>query len=199
MRSRVLFVTALFALALTGRGDERPAARPEDLTARPGGDQPQVLLTPARIAALRQKAAQNTPQWQAFKGRLDKGLLTVNGNTYQGGGLEAIPSYALGYRILKDTDARTAADYADKALALMKSALHDYQKGVNETHQFLARGDGRPGASSCPMPTWCLDPQGLSRSRKHHHRGARLPRHRRGQGLLQAWPSTAATTTARAW
>src|SRR5262245_35306912 len=75
-----------------------------------------LLLPDAQLAALRQKAAANTPQWQAFKANLDQNLTVIVGNTpYQGSELNWIADYALGYQVLKATDLATASKYADKA------------------------------------------------------------------------------------
>ncbi|HVV72724.1 MAG TPA: PKD domain-containing protein, partial [Verrucomicrobiae bacterium] len=103
-----------------------------------------VLLTPAVLDAVRLKAATNTAQWQAFKKRLDGQLTSVieSGGAYQGDELSWIGDYALGYKTLQFQDPVTAGKYADKALALMKSALHDFQKFGEYGQQYLARGDG---------------------------------------------------------
>lgn len=103
---------------------------------------PRVLLTSAELADLRQAAAANTPQWQAFKTRLDQNLGTLIIGGYQGSQLSWIEDYALGYQVLKLSDPVTAAKYADKAIAVLKSAMRDYQVGGIEARQFLARGDG---------------------------------------------------------
>ncbi len=106
---------------------------------------PQILLTPSVLADLRQKAADDTLQWQAFKARLDDNLdqlIAENTGAYEGSELTWIADYALGYEILENSDPATAANYADKAIALMKSGLDDYQKSSEVTRQFLARGDG---------------------------------------------------------
>ncbi len=103
----------------------------------------QILLTPAVLAALRQKAASNTSQWKNFKQRLDGSLNQVLGpGAYQGDELTWIGDYALGYKVLQFQDPVTAAKYADKALALMNSALHDFQKVGEVAELYLARGDG---------------------------------------------------------
>jgi hypothetical protein len=89
------------------------------------------------------KAAQNTPEWQNFVTSLKNNLTTVlNEGDYQGSELEWIGHYALAYRILKDSNPVLATQFADKAIALMKSGLHDLQKGGWESRQFLAVGDG---------------------------------------------------------
>jgi hypothetical protein len=114
---------------------------------------PQILLTPDVLANLRQEATDNTPQWQAFKARLDSNLSVViadNIGSYEGEQLAWISDYALGYQVLQTSDPRTAADYADKAIGLMKSGLDDYQKGSWVARQFLARGDGTTTAFTLP-------------------------------------------------
>ena len=112
---------------------------------------PRILLSPGKLAALRQQAEANSPQWQAFKSRLDQGLTRIlNLGSYQGSSLSSIADYALGYQVLKESDPATAANYADKAIAMMKSALRDYQKGGWEARQFLARGDGTTTTFTLP-------------------------------------------------
>jgi hypothetical protein len=101
-----------------------------------------VLLPDTALSAIRQKATANTPQWQAFKNSLDSNLNTVIPGGYQASGLGWIADYALGYEVLKTTDPTTAAKYADKAIAVIKSGLRDYQKGDWTSRQYLARGDG---------------------------------------------------------
>jgi hypothetical protein len=104
------------------------------------------LLTSSVLTALRQTAADNTLQWQAFKSRLDGNLNVViaeNQGAYEGDYLSWISDYALGYQILKDSDSTTADEYADKAIGLMKSGMDDYQKGLWVARQFLQRGDGK--------------------------------------------------------
>ena len=72
---------------------------------------PRLLLNPAKLASLRQEAAANTAQWQAFKARLDQNLTAfVNWGDYQGGSLNWIADYALGYQVLKDTDPTTRGE-----------------------------------------------------------------------------------------
>jgi hypothetical protein len=111
---------------------------------------PSILLTPTVLASLRDKASNNTPQWQAFKGQLDSQLNHVIEGGYQGSELTTISDYALGYQILKNSDPDTANRYADKALAIIHSALNDYQKGVWTSRQFLARGDGATTTFTLP-------------------------------------------------
>jgi PKD repeat protein len=112
----------------------------------------QVLLTPALLASLRQKAATNTTQWQGFKSRLDSQLNVVieSGGAYQGDELSWIADYALGYKALQFKDPVTAAKYADKALALMRSALQDHQKFGEYAQQYIARGNGSTKVFTLP-------------------------------------------------
>ena len=112
----------------------------------------QILLSPVVLAGLRQKVTNNTSQWQAFKQRLDGKLNTVieSGGAYQGDELAWIGDYALGYKILHFQDPVTAAKYADKAIALMKSALHDFQKFGEYGQQYLARGNGSTKVFTVP-------------------------------------------------
>jgi hypothetical protein len=114
---------------------------------------PQILLTPTVLQGLQQQAVQNSALWQGFKARLDSNLnvlIAENIGSYQGEQLTWISDYALGYQILKDSDPLTAANYADKAIGLMKSGLDDYQKGSWVTRQFLARGDGTTRTFTLP-------------------------------------------------
>ncbi len=114
---------------------------------------PRALLTSADLATLRQQASANTAQWQAFKARLDRNLTTVlNNGSYQGSQLSWIADYALGYQVLKGTDPVTAARYADKAIALMKTGMRDFQATGYEARQFLARGDGVTKTYTLPNP-----------------------------------------------
>ena len=78
-------------------------------------------------------------QWRAFKSNLDQNLTEIDLAQYQGSALTSISNYALGYQLLKDSDPRTAADYADKAIGLLKAGLNDYQKGGWSAFQYLAR------------------------------------------------------------
>jgi PKD repeat protein len=112
----------------------------------------QILLTPPVLAGLRQKATNNTAQWQSFKSRLDGQLNVVieSGGAYQGDELSWIGDYALGYKTLQFKDPITAAKYADKALALMRSALQDHQKFGEYAQQYLARGDGSTKVFTLP-------------------------------------------------
>ncbi|MFO1023059.1 MAG: DUF4815 domain-containing protein [Planctomycetales bacterium] len=112
---------------------------------------PNILLTPDVLTKLRAAAAANTPQWQAFKARLDQNLTVVlNEGDYQGSELSWISDYALGYQVLKNLNPLTAANYADKAIALMKSGLRDFQKAGWEARQFLAQGDGSTKTFTLP-------------------------------------------------
>jgi hypothetical protein len=112
---------------------------------------PQIFLAASVLSALQQQAVANTPQWAAFKAQLDAGLAVLpGGNVYQGSELAAISDYALGYQTLQTIDPVTAANYADKAIALMKSALFDYQINGSITRQFLARGNGTTTTFTLP-------------------------------------------------
>jgi PKD repeat protein len=112
-----------------------------------------ILLPPAELAQLRSEALANTPQWQAFKARLDQNLpkvLTIS--SYEGSELTWISDYALGYQVLMNIDPTTAANYADKALGLMKTGLSDYQVSSEESRILLARGDGSTTTFALPNP-----------------------------------------------
>lgn len=110
-----------------------------------------ILLTPSVLTSLRQKATNNTPQWQSFRQHLDDQLnQVIGGGAYQGDELILIGDYALGYKALEFKDPATAAKYADKALGLMQSALLDFQKFGEVALQFLARGDGVTRTFSLP-------------------------------------------------
>ena len=112
----------------------------------------QILLTPTVLASLRQKATNNTAQWQSFKSRLDGQLNVVieSGGAYQGDELSWIGDYALGYKTLQFKDPITAAKYADKALALMRSAVQDFQKFGEYGQQYLSRGNGSTKVFTLP-------------------------------------------------
>jgi len=119
-----------------------------------------ILLPPDVLSSLRQQAAANTPQWQAFKSRLDQNLPQVlSDGAYEGSQLTWIGDYALGYQVLKDSDPATASNYADKAIAVMKSGLNDYQVGYMMTRQFLTQGDG--GTTTFTLPNSDLIPSSL--------------------------------------
>jgi len=110
-----------------------------------------VLLSDDSLAELRQSAAANTAQWQAFKTKLDQGLPQIlSRGDYQGGSLGAIADYSLGYQVLKVSDPATASKYADKALAILKSGLRDLQKIDWMTRQLLTRGDGTTKTFTLP-------------------------------------------------
>jgi len=103
---------------------------------------PNALVNAARKAST--GSTQEKAQWSRLLAKLDAGLNVVvpSEGIYQASELEAIPDYALGYRVLKTSDKARAEKYADKAIGLIKSALHDYQKGTWIARQYLARGDG---------------------------------------------------------
>jgi hypothetical protein len=126
-----------------GSGDGKEAAAPVEVRGP-------ILLSPKVLEGLRKKAAANTPQWQAFRARLDRQLGDIVRDCYQGSQLALISDYALGYLVLKDSDPDTASRYADKAIVFLKSGLRDYQKGGWESRQFLARGDGTTRTFALP-------------------------------------------------
>jgi hypothetical protein len=101
-----------------------------------------ILVSPQRLEQLRKLAAAASPRWLAFRARLDRELNEPILTGYQGSGLQAISDYALAYQVLKNTDPKAAARYADKAIAGLKSGFRDYQANNTNTRQFLARGDG---------------------------------------------------------
>lgn len=124
---------------------------------------PQILLNPDTLGRLRRMAAEGTPQWRAFRDRLDGNLDVVIADdigSYQGEQLASVADYALGYQVLRTTDPRGASKYADKAIGLMKSGLHDYQKGSWVARKFLARGDG--GTRTFTLPNASIHPGTLS-------------------------------------
>ncbi len=105
-----------------------------------------ILLTPELLAA-----APTKPQWTNFRGQLEQNLqLVIGPGAYQGSALLYIPDYALGYQVLKNSDPAAAANYADKALAVMESARVDIQKAGSMAIQYLARGDGHTTAFTLP-------------------------------------------------
>ncbi|HEX9082042.1 MAG TPA: hypothetical protein VF768_07165, partial [Holophagaceae bacterium] len=138
--------TTTYTLTATNAAGSATASATVTVTPAAGSAAPQVLPQALQVAA--QKSASSDPavqaQWTAFLARLDASLHVVvpSEGIYQGSELEAIPDYALAYRVLRATDKVRAEQYADKALGLMKSALNDYQKGTWIAQQFLARGDG---------------------------------------------------------
>jgi len=111
-----------------------------------------ILLTPNVLASLRNKAATNSPQWTSFKSRLDGQLNVVieSGAAYQGDELSWIGDYALGYKVLEFQDPTTANKYADKALALMRSAIQDHQKFGEYAQQYIGCGDGSTKVFTLP-------------------------------------------------
>ncbi len=139
------------------RAPRGPALGPERLEDRcvpaPLSTGPHILLDAATLTHLRTLAAENTPQWRAFQSRLDRNLDVViadDTGAYEGSELTFVSDYALGYQVLKTSKPRTAADYADKALGLIGSALHDYQKGSWVARQYLASGDGHTRTFTLP-------------------------------------------------
>src|SRR6266700_2720685 len=119
-----------------------------------------VKLLPSFVAQA--KAKIGTPQGQAFKAQLDASLPKLLGfetAAYEGSHLAYIADYALGYQCLKDSDPLISSNYADKAIALMKSALNDYQRGLWVEMQYLARGDG--SATTFTIPNADFNPATL--------------------------------------
>lgn len=114
-------------------------------------DNPQYLLTPQMLTQMRTEAANNTPQWQAFKAKLDAGLNQVTEGGYEGSQLSALGNYALGYQVLKDSDPATAPAYADKAIAIMEMGLADDVRGNTASRMLLARGDGSTLTFTLPV------------------------------------------------
>jgi hypothetical protein len=96
------------------------------------------------------KAAGNSIQWRVFKNRLDKQLWQVVQGGYQGSELAWISDFALGYQCLKDINPGAASQYADKAIAIMKSGMRDFQKGKWIALQFLAVTDGKSSTFQLP-------------------------------------------------
>jgi hypothetical protein len=100
---------------------------------------PRIILTKEKLDAIRAN-----PRWPAFRTALNRNLeVNVALDTYQGSHLAWVTDYALGYQLLKDSEPEAASRYADKALGLMRGALHDYQKGNWQTLEVAGRGDGR--------------------------------------------------------
>ncbi|MFM7151186.1 MAG: Calx-beta domain-containing protein, partial [Gemmataceae bacterium] len=124
---------------------------PSDQPAAPSA--PHILLTPEYLSNLRQTASTNTQQWQDFKARLDANLL-VNiareTGSYQASFLTYISDYALGYQVLRDSDSETASRYADKAISMIRSGLHDYQKGSSVASQYAGRGNSQTRTFTLP-------------------------------------------------
>lgn len=147
--------TYVFALTATDSEGQSGSAQQTVTVTAPPQSPPSppsslILLSPATLSSLQQEAASNTPQWQAFKAQLDQNLTQILLGTYQGSELPWIANYALGYQVLKNSDPLTAANYADKAIAIMKSGLNDYQKGGEYAQQFLTRGDGSTTTFTLP-------------------------------------------------
>lgn len=102
-----------------------------------------VLLLPAsRLNKARDLASKADQQWANFNAQLEGQLSIVLQSDYQASHLYWIAMYALGYRIFKANYPERARAYADKAIAIMISAMRDYLKGPKASVQFLARGDG---------------------------------------------------------
>jgi hypothetical protein len=153
---------AAFTLTVSNGVAPNATSDPATLTVNPAGtsvNTPRILPNAISLAA--QKIASSNPavqaQWTTFLATLDAGLPVVvpSEGIYQASELEAIPDYALAYRLLRGTDQVRAEKYADKAIALMRSALHDHQKGDWVAEQFLARGNG--SATTFTLPNADLD------------------------------------------
>jgi hypothetical protein len=118
-----------------------------------------ILLPPSELALLQAEALANNPQWTAFKAQLDRYLPVAIQGGYQASGTMWIADYALGYQVLKNIDPTTADNYADKAIAVLKSALNDYQVNNATVFQFLAVGDG--STTSYTLPNSNIIPSSL--------------------------------------
>ncbi len=105
-----------------------------------------ILLTPSVLAALRQKAATNSSQWQTFKSRLDGQLNVVieSGAAYQGDELSWIGDYALGYKALQFKDPVTANRVCRQGTRLDAVRFAGSTKKFGEVRPaiHLTRGDG---------------------------------------------------------
>ena len=131
-----------------GAGGPGDAGGPAETRLLLGREVPHIF--PALIKAATVKCRANTPQWRAFKARLDAQLgATVDGG-YQGSNLAWVSDFALGYRVLKDVEPVAASRYADKALAVLKAGMNDLQRDSKSTEQFLARGDGKTRRFTIP-------------------------------------------------
>jgi hypothetical protein len=109
------------------------------------------LLTPGILANLQSQAASGTTLWKGFQAELNSNLnVVLNEGSYEASELAYIADYALGYQVLQNSNPTVADRYADKAIALMKSGMDDYQKGSWEARQFLARGDGTTTTFTLP-------------------------------------------------
>lgn len=122
-----------------------------------------ILLSQTVLDGLRAKAAAGNADWQDFQSRLDARLGRVIGGwgdgSYQGSQLEWLGDYALAYKVLEKLDPATASGYADKAIAILKSGLHNHQKFSNMGQQFLALGDGT--TRTFTLPNADVDPTTL--------------------------------------
>src|SRR5437588_4863520 len=143
-RARVLVIVPAVLFFLCPQSLSPAADLPAKLQSHP------IFLPPSVRSHLDQLVKDRSPQWLAFRNRLNEGLELVVEGGYQASQLHSLSNYALGYQILKNSHPDTAQRYADKAIAILKSGLHDFQKGGWATRQFLARGDGR--TRSFPLP-----------------------------------------------
>src|SRR5262249_52375983 len=98
--------------------------------------------------------------------------------SYEADELTMIADYALGYQVLKNIDPDTASNYADKAIGIMKSGLHDNQRTIISSRQFLARGDGTtvsfvlPNADVIPSTLKSWLPAVQSKAIVHYAKGS---------------------------
>ena len=115
---------------------------------------PQFMLTPTALAEVRAKAAATSgplaTQWAAFRTMLDNELGKVTSPSYQADQVMWASDFALGYQALKNTDPSKASEYADKAIAMLLSAIRDNARNPTGTRMFLARGDG--ATTTFPVP-----------------------------------------------
>src|SRR5438093_12169820 len=146
------------AQAQKQQSGDNVSSPPGEKSHRLSSNGPQIL--PSLLESARAKVTPYSPHWRAFKDRLDKHLGQVIEGGYQGSELSWISDYALGYQCLKATDPTTASQYADKAIAVMKSAMRDYQRDSWTALQFLAATDGR--TSVYTLPNADLVPESLS-------------------------------------
>jgi hypothetical protein len=135
------------------RARGRSALRLEELEPREllAGSPPSLFLTPSLLANLRQQATVNTPAWNAFQARLTQNLNVVTSG-YEASGLQFIADYALGYQVLQTINPTLANQYADKAIGIMQTALHDNLSNQQSPEQFLAIGDGKTTTFTLPDP-----------------------------------------------
>ena len=114
---------------------------------------------PELVKIAQAKAAANSPQWKAFLARLElwKGRITgddypaAGGHSYQGGFLSMAMDYALAYRALVAAAPDRAAEYAEKAVGVIRAGLYGYQRLYGSgSRRFVAVGDGRTTTFTVP-------------------------------------------------